>query len=78
MRRGDCERALEEFNLAVKLNSRPEPLHYIFTTGAGCRTLRKRYDASLADFAEAQKVNPDGPQVPAYRCITYTEHGQIR
>ena len=38
----------------------------------------KRYDASLADFAEAQKVNPDGPQVPAYRCITYTEHGQVR
>ena len=37
----------------------------------------KRYDASLADFAEAQKVNPDGPQVPAYRCIAYTGMGRF-
>ena len=37
-------------------------------------------DAALAlkaDYAEAQKVNPDGPQVPSYRCITYTSMGRF-
>ncbi len=49
----------------------------ITTTGPACEGLLKQYDASLADYAEAQKVNPDGPQVPAYRCITYASMGKF-
>ena len=49
----------------------------ITTTGPASQGLLKQYDASLADYAEAQKVNPDGPQVPAYRCITYASMGKF-
>ncbi len=79
MRRGELQRALDEFNLAVKhiSNDQSRYLHSL-QPGAGAGIAARQYDASLADFAEAQKVNPDGPQVPAYRCVTYTEHGQVR
>ena len=78
MRRGELQRALDEFNLAVKHISNDQSRYLHYYNRGRVQRLRKPYDASLADFAEAQKVNPDGPQVPAYRCITYTEHGQVR
>ncbi|MEH2614029.1 caspase family protein [Bradyrhizobium sp. AZCC 1693] len=77
MRRGELQRALDEFNLAVKhvFNDQSRFLHHY--NRARVEGLLKLYDASLADYAEAQKVNPDGPQVPAYRCITYTSMGKF-
>jgi tetratricopeptide (TPR) repeat protein len=77
MRRGELQRALDEFGLAVKHvgNDQSRYLHH-YNRGR-LQGLMKRYDASLADFAEAQKVNPDGPQVPIYRCITYTGMGRF-
>jgi tetratricopeptide (TPR) repeat protein len=77
MRRGELQRALDEFNLAVKhiFNDQSRFLHHY--NRARVEGLLKQYDASLADYAEAQKVNPDGPQVPAYRCITYTSMGKF-
>ncbi|MEH2515252.1 tetratricopeptide (TPR) repeat protein [Bradyrhizobium sp. AZCC 1610] len=77
MRRGELQRALDEFNLAVKhiFNDQSRYLHH-YNRGR-LQGLMKLYDASLADFAEAQKVNPDGPQVPAYRCVTYTGMGRF-
>jgi tetratricopeptide (TPR) repeat protein len=77
MRRGELQRALDEFNLAVKhiANDQSRFLHHY--NRARVEGLLKQYDASLADYAEAQKVNPDGPQVPAYRCITYTSMGKF-
>ena len=39
--------------------------------------LAKQYDASLADFAEGKSSIPTDPQIPAYRCITYTEMGRF-
>jgi tetratricopeptide (TPR) repeat protein len=77
MRRGELQRALDEFNLAVThiFNDQSRYLHH-YNRGR-LQGLMKRYDASLADFDEAQKVNPDGPQVPAYRCITYTGMGRF-
>ncbi|WP_065753341.1 caspase family protein [Bradyrhizobium paxllaeri] len=77
MRRGELQRALDEFNLAVKhiFNDQSRYLHH-YNRGR-LQGLMKQYDASLADFAEAQKVNPDGPQVPAYRCITYIGMGRF-
>jgi tetratricopeptide (TPR) repeat protein len=77
MRRGELQRALDEFNLAVKhiFNDQSRFLHHY--NRARVEGLLKLYDASLADYAEAQKVNPDGPQVPAYRCITYASMGKF-
>jgi tetratricopeptide (TPR) repeat protein len=77
MRRGDLPRALADFDLAVKYvgNDQSRYLHH-YNRGR-LQGLMKRYDASLADFAEAQKINPDGPQVPVYRCMTYTGMGRF-
>lgn len=77
MRRGELQRALDELNLAVKhiFNDQSRFLHHY--NRARVEGLLKLYDASLADYAEAQKVNPDGPQVPAYRCITYSSMGKF-
>ena len=77
MRRGELQRALDEFNLAVKHISNDQSRYLHHYNRGRVQGLLKQYDASLADFAEAQKVNPDGPQVPAYRCITYTGMGKF-
>jgi len=77
MRRGELQRALDEFNLAVKYISNDQSRFLHHYNRARVEGLLKLYDASLADYAEAQKVNPDGPQVPAYRCITYTSMGKF-
>ncbi|MEH2620135.1 caspase family protein [Bradyrhizobium sp. AZCC 1620] len=77
MRRGELQRALDEFNLAVKhiFNDQSRYLHH-YNRGR-LQGLMKLYDASLADYAEAQKVNPDGLQVPGYRCVTYISMGRF-
>jgi len=77
MRRGELQRSLDEFNLAIKYvgNDQSRYLHH-YNRGR-LQGLLKAYDASLADFAEAQKVNPDGPQVPNYRCLTYIGMGRF-
>lgn len=77
MRRGELQRALDEFNLAVKYigNDQSRYLHH-YNRGR-LQGLMKRYEESLADFAEAQRVNPDGPQVPGYRCLTYIGMGKF-
>jgi tetratricopeptide (TPR) repeat protein len=77
MRNGDLSRALDELNSAVKLSSK-SPNRYIDLTNRGrLNTLLKQYDAALADFAEAQKINPDSVPILNDRCITYTEMGRF-
>ena len=77
MRKGDLQARARRIRFRGQ-NSRPtaEPLHPSFNR-ARVLTYRKQYDAALADFAEAQKIDPDGPQVATYRCITYTEMGKF-
>ena len=73
MRQGDLQRALNELDSAVRLaNNDASRYNHRFNRGR-VQTYRKQYDAALADFAEAKKINPDAPQVAAYRCLTYTE-----
>ncbi len=75
MRRGDLQRAYDEFSAAVKPSN---PGRYIALFNRGhLLTFRKEYDAAIADFAEAQKLNPTAIQIPSYRCITYTEMGKF-
>jgi tetratricopeptide (TPR) repeat protein len=73
LRKLDFPRALDEFNAAIKFGP-TSPNRYIHLNNrARAETLLQQYDAALADFAEAQKLNADGPQVPSNRCIAYTE-----
>ncbi|MBN8988353.1 MAG: caspase family protein [Rhizobiales bacterium] len=73
LRRGDFDRAFAEFSSATKLpdNNQNRALH--FSNRARAQTFRKQYDAAIADFAEAQKLNSDNGLITNYRCITYTE-----
>ncbi len=71
--RATCSARSTEFNSAVKLANNDASRYNHRFNRARVQTYRKQYDAALADFAEAKKINPDGPQVAAYRCITYTE-----
>ena len=75
MRRGDLQRAYDEFSAALKPTN---PGRYIALFNRGhLLTFRKEYDAAIADFAEAQKLNPTAGQIPSYRCITYTAMGKF-
>jgi len=77
MRRGDFARAFDEFNSALKYPT-TDAIRYIhFYNRARLQTYRKQYPAAIADFADAQKLSPDGPQVANYRCMTYTEMGKF-
>jgi tetratricopeptide (TPR) repeat protein len=73
MRKGDLDRAFGEFNSANKFPASNTSRYIHLFNRARVQNYRKQYDAALADFAEAQKLNPEGSQVANYRCITYTE-----
>jgi tetratricopeptide (TPR) repeat protein len=76
MRRGDFEQAFEEFNAAIKLNAPHNRYANLYNRGR-VQTLRKQYDSALADFAAARQLNPEAPQVLAFRCITHAEMGKF-
>lgn len=74
LRKGDLQSAFDEFNLAVKFAAPGNQVRYIHLYNrARVQGLQKNSDAALADFADAQKLNPDALQIPTYRCITYTD-----
>lgn len=77
MRRGEFQRALDEFNLALKHASNDQGRYLHHYNRGRLQGLLKAYDASLADFAEAQRFNSDSPQVPSYRCLTYIGMGRF-
>ena len=47
-----------------------------YTNRARVLTLKKDYDAALADFAAAQQIDPNARQIFSNRCITYTAMGK--
>lgn len=73
LRKLDFPRALDEFNAAIKFGPTSPSRYTHLNNRARAETLLQQYDAALADFSEAQKLNADGPQVPSNRCIAYTE-----
>ena len=75
MRKGDLTRAFDEFSAALRNNSQNR--YYAFFNRGHLQTLQKQYDAAIADFAEAQKLNPSASQIPTYRCVAYTEMGKF-
>lgn len=76
LRRGELQRAYDEFNIALSLNSANNRYTNLLNLGR-VQTLRKQYESALTYFAEARPLNPEGWQIPGYRCITYTEMGRL-
>ncbi|CAN7455247.1 tetratricopeptide repeat protein [Bradyrhizobium sp. LjRoot220] len=77
MRKGDLDRAFAEFDASVKLPANNTGRYIHLFNRARVQTYRQQYEAALADFAEAQKLDPEAPQVAIYRCITYTAMGKF-
>ena len=76
LRRGELQRAYDEFNLALSLNSRNNRYVNLLNLGR-VQTLRKQYESALTFFAEGKPLNPEGWQIPNYRCITYSELSRL-
>lgn len=76
LRRGELQRAYDEFNLALSLNSGNNRYVNLLNLGR-VQTLRKQYESALTYFAEGKPLNPEGWQIPNYRCIAYTEMGRF-
>jgi tetratricopeptide (TPR) repeat protein len=75
LRKGNLQAALDDFSAAVKTTNANRYFGY-FNRGR-VLTLRKDYDAAIADFAQAREINRNAMQIPTYRCITYTEMGKF-
>ncbi len=73
MRQLDFPRALDEFNAAIKFGPTSSMRYTHLNNRARAETLLQQYDAALADYSEALKLNADGPSVSSNRCMTYTE-----
>jgi len=76
MRRGDLQRAYDEFNIALSLNTGANRYINLYNLGR-VQTLRKQYDSALAFFAEGKALNPEGWQIPNYRCTVYADLGRL-
>ena len=76
MRRGELDRAYEELRIALSLNQPVNRYLNLFNLGR-VQTLRKQYDQALAHFADGRQLNPEGWQIPNYRCVTYAEMGRL-
>jgi tetratricopeptide (TPR) repeat protein len=75
LRKGELQNALDDLTAALR-NTNPN--RYIaFSNRGHVQTLRKQYDAAIADFAQAEQLNPSATHIPNFRCITYTEMGQF-
>jgi tetratricopeptide (TPR) repeat protein len=78
MRKGDLPRAFDEFNQAVGFAASGNQSRQIHLYNrARVEGLQKKFDAALADYADALRVNPDNLQISNYRCITYTDMGKF-
>ena len=48
-----------------------------YTNRARVLTINKDFDGALADFAEAEQIDPARAQIASYRCLTYTAMGKF-
>ena len=75
MRRGALQSALDDFAAAIRLA--PNIILFPYVNRARVETMTRDYDAALADFAKAAEIDPNAPQIPTYRCVTYTAMGRF-
>src|SRR6202012_6067406 len=74
LRKGALQSAFDDFSASIKYASSSL---VGYTNRARVETLNKDYDAALADFASAEKIDPNSFQLRANRCITYGAMGRF-
>ena len=71
--KGDFDRAIADFTLAIHLN--PAEAGVALSNRCAVRTTIGQLNAALADCNEAVRLTPDDPQARAVRGITYLKMG---
>jgi tetratricopeptide (TPR) repeat protein len=78
LRKGALQSALDDFNEALKFVPNMSSLAYLAHADRGrVLTITKDFDGALADFAEADRINPAAPQARLNRCLAYTAMGKF-
>ena len=75
LRKGVFQNALDDFNAAVK--SSPN-LYLAHTNRARVLTINKDFDGALADFAEAERIDPAAAPSPRLSLHDLYRHGPVR
>jgi tetratricopeptide (TPR) repeat protein len=52
-------------------------MYVAYTNRARVLTINKDFEGALADFAEAQRIDPAALQTAGHRCVTYTAMGKF-
>jgi tetratricopeptide (TPR) repeat protein len=74
LRKGALKRALDDFNAALRL--KPD-MYYAHTNRGRVLAMNKDFEGALADFGEAEKIDPNPPQAAVFRCVAYTDMGRF-
>ncbi len=78
LRKAALQSALDDFNEALKFVPNTSSLAYLAHADRGrVLTINKDFDGALADFAEAERINPAWSQARVYRCLAYTAMGKF-
>src|ERR1700722_623214 len=78
LRKAALQSALDDFNEALKYVPSPSSLAYLAHADRGrVRTINKDFDGALADFAEADRINPAASLARLNRCLAYTVMGKF-
>jgi tetratricopeptide (TPR) repeat protein len=78
LRKGALQSALDDFNEALKYASNTPLLAYLAHAARGrVLTINKDFDGALADFSEAERIDPTRPRARINRCLAYTAMGQF-
>jgi tetratricopeptide (TPR) repeat protein len=78
LRKAALQSALDDFNEALKYVPSTSSLAYLAHADRGrVRTINKDFDGALADFAEADRINPAASLARLNRCLAYTVMGKF-
>jgi tetratricopeptide (TPR) repeat protein len=78
LRKAALQSALDDFNEALKYVPNTSSLAYLAHADRGrVLTINKDFDGALADFAEAERINPAWPQARLNRCLAYATMGKF-
>jgi tetratricopeptide (TPR) repeat protein len=78
LRKAALQSALDDFNEALKYVPSTSSLAYLAHADRGrVLTINKDFDGALADFAEADRINPAASLARINRCLAYTAMGKF-
>jgi tetratricopeptide (TPR) repeat protein len=78
LRKAALQSALDDFNQALQYVPSTSSLAYLAHADRGrVLTINKDFDGALADFAEADRINPAASLARLNRCLAYTAMGKF-